>query len=186
MTMHKTLHPKDNVDTLFVSRKKRGRGLAIIENCVETTIQRLEDNIEKHKGGLITTTRNDTDNTKAVARKQKSEEKQFYGRFKRLISNVLHGKTWTWLRKGNLKRETESLLITVQNNVIITNHIKARIDMTQQKCKCRLWDYRDETINHINECSKLSQKVYKTKHVWVGKVIHWDMCNKLKFNHTSK
>ena len=29
-------------------------------------------------------------------------------------------KTWTWLRKENLKRETESLLITAQNNAIRT------------------------------------------------------------------
>ena len=27
--------------------------------------------------------------------------------------------------------------------------------------------------NHISECSKLAQKEYKTRHDWVGKVIHW-------------
>ena len=45
---------------------------------------------------------------------------------------------------------------------------------------------RDETINHISECSKLAQKEYKTRHDWVGKVIHWEMCKKFKFDHTSK
>ena len=39
------------------------------------------------------------------------KKKQFYGRFKRLINTISHEKTWTWLGKGNLKRETESLLI---------------------------------------------------------------------------
>ena len=58
--------------------------------------------------------------------------KQLYGRFKRLINNILHQKTWTWLRKGSLKRETESLQIAAQNNAITTNHIKARIDKMQQ------------------------------------------------------
>ena len=43
-----------------------------------------------------------------------------------------HEKTWTWLRKGNLKRETESLIIAAQNNAIRTNYIKAKIDKTQQ------------------------------------------------------
>ena len=52
-------------------------------------------------------------------------------------------KTWTWLRKGNLKRETESLLIAAQNNAIRTNNIKARIDKTQQNGKCRLCGDRD-------------------------------------------
>ena len=37
-------------------------------------------------------------------------------RFKRLINNISHDKNWTWLRKGNFKRETESLLIAAQNN----------------------------------------------------------------------
>ena len=46
---------------------------------------------------------------------------------------------------------------------------------------------RDETINHIiSECSKLAQKEYKTKHDWVGKVIHWEMCKKFKFDHIKK
>ena len=45
----------------------------------------------------------------------------------------------------------------------------------------------DETINHIiSECSKLAQKEYKTRHDWVSKVIHWEMCKKLKFDHTNK
>ena len=112
---------------------------------------------------------------------------QLYGRFKRLINNISHDKTRTWLSKSNLKRETESLLIAAQNNAIRTNHIKARIDKTQQNSKCRLCSDRDETINHIiSECSKLAQSEYKARHDWVGKVIHWEMCKKFKFDHTNK
>ena len=70
-------------------------------------------------------------------------------------------------------REAESLLIAAQNNAIRTNHIKARIDKTQQNSKCRLCGDRDETINHIiSEFSKLAQKEYKIRHDWVGEVIH--------------
>ena len=84
-----------------------------------------------------------------------------------------------WLRKGNLKRETESLKIAAQNKAIRTNHIKARINKMQQNSKCRLCGDRDETINHIiSKCSKLAQKEYRTRHDWVGKVIHWEMCKK--------
>ena len=87
------------------------------------------------------------------------------GVLKRLINNISHNKTRTWLRKGNLKRETESPLMAVKNNAIRTNHIKARIDKTQQNSKCRLCGDRDETINHIiSECSQLAQKEYKTRH----------------------
>ena len=49
-----------------------------------------------------------------------------------------------------------------------TNYIKVKIDKTQQNSKCRLCGYRDETTNHINECDKLGQKEYKTRHDSVG------------------
>ena len=63
------------------------------------------------------------------------------------------------LRKGNLKRETEFLLIATQNNAMRTNQIKARTDKTPQNRKCRLCGDRNETINHmISECSILAQK----------------------------
>ena len=127
------------------------------------------------------------DNRMTITKKQKWEGKQLNGRFKRLINNISHAKTWTWPRKGNFKRETESLLIAAQNNAVRTNYIKARIDETQQNSKCRLCGDRDETINHIiSECSKLAQKEYRTRHDWVGKVIHWEMCNKFKFDHKNK
>ena len=94
---------------------------------------------------------------------------------------------WMWLRKENLEREKGSLLIAAQNNAIRTNHIKARIDKTQQNSRCRLCGDKDKTINHIiRECSKLAQKEYKTRHDRVGKAIHWEMCKKLKFDHTNK
>ena len=50
---------------------------------------------------------------------------------------------------------------------------------------CWFCGERDETINRIiTECSKLAQKEYKTRHNWARKVIHRELCNKLKFNHT--
>ena len=95
-----------------------------------------------------------------------------------------HQLTLAWKPR---KREIESLLIAAQNNAIRTNYIKARIDNTQQNSRCRLCGHRDETINHIiREYSKLAQKEYRTRHNWVGKVIHWEMCKKFKFDHTNK
>ena len=118
---------------------------------------------------------------------KKWERKLLHGRFKRLINNISHDKTWTWLRKGNFKRKIESLPMAARNSAIRTNHIKARIDKTQQNSKCRLCSDRYETINHIiSECSILAQKEFKARHDWVGKVIHWEMCKKFKFDHANK
>ena len=78
-------------------------------------------------------------------------------------------------KKRNFKRETESLLTAEQYSAIGTNHIKPRIDKTQQNSQCRLCGDRDEAINHImREGSKLAQREYKARHDWVGKVIHWE------------
>ena len=43
------------------------------------------------------------------------------------------------------------------------------------------------TVNHIiSECSKLTQKEFKTRHDRVGKVIHWELCKRLNFDYTTK
>ena len=87
-----------------------------------------------------------------------------YGHFKWQTSKILYEKTWKWLWKENLKRETESLSIAAQNNAIRTNYVQSKIDKMQQNSKCRLCSERNETINHtISECRKLKQKVYKTE-----------------------
>ena len=80
MNMHKALHPRDGVDRLYVTRKEGGRGLDSIEDSGISMIQRLEYYIEKHERGLITTIRNDTDNTiddrLTITRKQKWKKKK--------------------------------------------------------------------------------------------------------------
>ena len=192
MTMHKVLYPRDDVERLYLSRREGRRGLASIEDSVNTSIQRLEDIIEKRGRTLITatrTTRNNTNDTgtsrTTITSKKTWEEKQLYGRFKRLTKDISLEKIWTWLREGNLKGE--SLLIAAQNITIRTNHIKARINKMLQNSRSRLCGERDETINHIiSECSKLALKEYKTMHDWVGKVIHREQYKKLKFGHTNE
>ena len=52
MTMHKALYARDDVDILYVPRKEGDRGLASIEDSVDTSIRRLEDYIEKNKEWL--------------------------------------------------------------------------------------------------------------------------------------
>ena len=91
-------------------------------------------------------------------------------------------KTLTWLRKRNIKRKAEFLLISLQNNSIRNNYIKPRIDKVQQNSKC---GYRDEMINHIiSKCKKVEQREYKSEQVRV--VIHLELCKKSNFDHANK
>ena len=113
MAMNKDLHSRNDIAKLYVSREG-GRGIASVKDIVDTSIRRLVDYIEKSKETFTIVTRNDTNSTMLnrtiISRKQKWEEKQLYGYFKRQTGEISHEKTWTWLRRGNVKREIESLL----------------------------------------------------------------------------
>ena len=82
MMMHKALHPRDDIDRLYASRKEGKRGLASIEDSVDASIRRLDDCIKKSKERLITAVNNITDNIMihrtTISRKQKCKEKQLY------------------------------------------------------------------------------------------------------------
>ena len=79
---------------------------------------------------VITAASNSSDNIRTnrttIIRKQKREEKQMYESFEVQTDEISCEKTCTSLRKRNLKRETESLLIVSQNNTVGTNQIKAK------------------------------------------------------------
>ena len=164
--------------------------LANIEDFVDTWIQPLEDKIQKRRGSQTATTRNNTNYTRTnrttITRKKEWEENN--------SMDVLMTNKWYFTRKNvdvtkkrNLRRKIESLLIVAQKNTIRTNHIKAKIYKTQQNGRCSLCSDRGLTINHIiSEYSKLPQKASKTRHDWVGEVIHWKFCQKLRFDHTKK
>ena len=47
MTTNKALHTWDDVDRLYLSRKEGWRGLARIQNSVNTSIRRLKEYIKK-------------------------------------------------------------------------------------------------------------------------------------------
>ena len=148
--------------TIYAKKRSRKRTYHHWRQCwyINKTTRRLYTKAEAGER-LIAATRNNTDDTRTnrttITIKQDWEEKQLYGWFKWLIMNISHEKIWTWLWKGTLNREMESLLKGVQKHAIGTNHIKRRIDRTQQNSKWRFCGDRDEKINHIkSDWSKLA------------------------------
>ena len=73
--------------------------LTALNIALKNLDKRLENYTQKHGKRLIAAIKNSTENTRnnrtTITRKQKWEEKQLNGRFKRLISNISHEKTWT-------------------------------------------------------------------------------------------
>ena len=69
------MHHRDDVHILY--KKERGRRLAMIELCVDASIQQLEDNIEKRGGRMIVAIRNNTNDKRTsgteISRKQQWE-----------------------------------------------------------------------------------------------------------------
>ena len=57
MTMHKAVHPKSNVDRLYISRNEGGRGLFSIEDTIETSKTGLKSYVQESKERLLSAAR---------------------------------------------------------------------------------------------------------------------------------
>ena len=111
---------------------------------------------------------------------------------------IIKGTGWLGGRRTNGDHPNYSIIENGQNNnknfgdlrrfAITQTSVKDHQLMRMWKTvKCRRCGDRDETINHIiSECSKLAQRENKARRDWVGKVIHWEMSKKSKFDHTNK
>ena len=94
---------------------------------------------------------------------------------------------WAWLQNGDLKRETESLIVAAQNQSIRTNLVKAKIDKSQGDSLCRVCRKVDESIDHIvSGYSKLVQKEYEKRHDNLGKKVHGKLARKSNFEAGDK
>ena len=93
------------------------------------------------------------------------EEKVLHGQYLRQTKEVRIDQCWAWLQNGDLKRESESLIVAAQNQSIKTNLVKAKIDKSHGDSLCRVCRKVDESIDRIvSGCSKLAQKECKRRH----------------------
>ncbi|CAB3986556.1 Hypothetical predicted protein [Paramuricea clavata] len=120
--------------------KKGGRGLISYEGCIraENSLGWYVKNIVESllqqvaKTSVIETERCETKENfkkKAVEKLEKAWiDKRMYGQYKRDLGNdVDREKTWWWLKKGNLKPETEALLCATQEQALRTNYVKFQL-----------------------------------------------------------
>ena len=197
LTMNGGLHPRDCVARLYVPRKHGGRGLISVEDCINQARLSLERYVQSSEEELLKAVREDDTGSQETATSFKArrrtentkewKEKPLYGQFARETEDQSNEETWTWLKQGSLKRETEALIIAAQDQAIRTNYIKAKIDKSQTDAKCRMCRDKNETVSHIlSGCSKLAQKEYKKRHDNVARAIHWDLSGKCGFDRNDK
>ena len=120
-TIYGALHPKSDVDRSYITRKEGGRDLISIEDCAELAIRGLQVYVHGSEERLIQAARGDkVDGLRAasVLKRSKKEkrlencaEKVLHGQYLRQTKEVRSDQCWAWLQNGDLKRETESLIV---------------------------------------------------------------------------
>ena len=107
------------------------------------------------------------------------KQKVLHGQFVNKTGCHNESKKWEWLRKGELKRETESLLCVAQEQAIRANSVKYSIDKTSETPRCSLCNENIEGVTQvINACFNLIKDQYQKRHDKVEKKIHWLLCKK--------
>ena len=86
---------------------------------------------------------------KEEERLQDWKYKALHGQYFRQTKDVRSEQSWVWLQNGHLKRETEGLIVAVQNQSITANLVKAKIDKSQKDTLCRLCKEADDSIDHV-------------------------------------
>ena len=142
MAMYGALHPKSDIDRVYLSREMGGRGLISCEVCIRMEENNLGWNVRNSVEPLIegvktaeTIEHNNTEDKKEFKQSWMTEKKELwknkrmYGQFVREMSETTDEKeTWNWLRKADLKVETETMLCAAQEQAIRTNYVKHKID----------------------------------------------------------
>ena len=201
MTIHGALHPKSDVDRIYIPRGKGGRGLLGCEGCIRAEENSLgwcinhspEQLLQLTKDSKVIETESciEPDEFKKAAMDELRNawrEKKMYGQFVREITDdVDEIKSWNWVRQSDLKPGTVSMIFSAQEQALRTNYSKFHIDKTSESPLCRLCGAKGESISHlVSECSKLAQKQYKARHDSVAQIIHWELCGMYEFGREKK
>ena len=201
MTMFGALHPKSDIHRIYLPRKMGGRGLISCEDCITSEENNLGWYIKSSNESLLERVRmSGIINTDDAVQKGEYKKAKREGKNKKWHDKVLHGqfirdmedgvdkeKTWEWLRKSDLKAETEALIFAAQEQSLRTNYVKFHIDKTTNTPMCRMCGKKGESISHIvSECSKLAQKEYKRRHDNIARIIHWKLCDKYGLKKAEK
>jgi len=129
--MHKALHPRADVDRLYVSRKNGGRGLLSISDivCLEKRslslyVQKCEEPImaKIHDFALLTNRSSSSLSRSGMLRAHHEhwQLKSLHGQLPQLMDR-LEADSYTWLQSAHLKPVTEALVTAAQDQALHTH-----------------------------------------------------------------
>lgn len=193
MTINRALHPRADIDRLYLPRCEGGRGLISIENCVRVEECSLSDYVrrtnQENTLGMCLTERTAVQEKENFLEEkaQNWKEKPLHGQYVNRIGDTTTKETWQWLINGSIKKETEGLILAAQDQALPTNHQKVKIQGLKGSAMCRMCGQREETVMHIIcECSKLAQKEYRKRHDQVCTAVHWKLCKRFDIKVSDK
>ena len=115
------------------------------------------------------------------------KEKALHGQFLRVTEGIQDQRMWPWLKAGELKRETESLICAAQEQALRTNTVKNSIDHQSMSPLCRLSKQKVESVTHVvSLCSVLTGNQYRKRHNKLGKKVHWLLYQKYEIECEDK
>ena len=183
----RALHSQSNMMRIYIKRRYGGRGLISVEECCTTELRSIDFYLVNSEEELLKVVvrleKLEKDKVEGKKDYNSKEEKtdqlrsiKLHGQFGRDTDDKKSGKSWHWLRRGNLKREAESLLSAAQEQALNTNSIR-KFYHKDISNKCRLCGTHAENVLHIvSGCSMLAQKEYKRRHDKVFLNIYWALC----------
>ena len=197
LTIYRSMHLQGDVDRTYLKRKKGGRGLISVEECVMLEKTSLGFYINGKEELLLQEVvkediMSENENPKTVKeRLRRTREERYYSKplhsaFLRETQEVRdEANSWLWVQKGLLKKETEGLIMAAQDQAIRTNWIRHNIDKEDISPSCRLCG--KEMRLSVSECKELAQNDYKkARHDKVAAILHWQMCQKYGFPTAAK
>lgn len=192
LAAERAMNLNSDVDRLYLPRKQGGRGLKQVEDTIRSEECSLADHykskaragtideIAKEQLGNIRETKKGYKSRRKKERQERLHAKALHGKWFRETAEVTdHTMSHHWLVAGTLKRETEALIASAQEQALRTNAVKCRIDHTSSDPICRVCKTSDETVDHlVSSCSKMAQREYKRRHDRVGTLVHWELARK--------
>ena len=190
LTIHRVLHPRSDVDRLYISRKKGCRGLKSVEDVVYEQKCSLFHYLYKNQEPLLTAvrvscfisvseTKRDFIQHKQLERFTCYSEKAFHGYFVRSCDrNFDEMASVFWLTKGDLSIETEGFLLAAQDQALRKRALQ-NVFSPSFSLDCWLCNSQGETVEQlVSGCTQLAGMQYKTTHDNVAKFLHWLLCGK--------
>ena len=135
MSMNGAQHPKADVNRLYLKSCGGGRGLIGVEDCVQAEVNSLDKYLSASEEKMLkevslssTLENKKHGKSKEDIQKKHQEEyesKTLNGQFQKATEKVNHGnKSWDWLKKVYLRKETESTIIAAQDQALCKRNMR--------------------------------------------------------------